>query len=360
MKKPYQIKIIKEKASAILGKAGVLTQMEVERKSPGPRSRSGTRMPDAELWIRTPSQEQYRLLFAVAPIGQPRDIRRTATDLQNMIDKKANEYGVIVAPAISEQSALICQEMAVGFLDLCGNCEFFFDAIYIQIAGQQAPPKVQRPVRDLFATRTSRIPRMLLLFPKREWTVTELALESVVSTGQVSSVKQTLLQQEIIIEIEGTRGPRFRLATPKKLLDLWSKSYTYKKNPMQSFYAPLEVPELENRLSDACRVQGLRFALTLTSGAARVSPFLRYNRIFAYVENLSDTFIQQLGWKEVPSGANVTILSPYDEGVFYGLQEIDGSPVVSNLQLFLDLQSYPERGEEAAQAILENRLMQQW
>jgi len=360
MKKAYQIKIIKEKASAFLGKVGVLTQIEGERKSPGPRSRSGSRMPNAEFWIRTPSRERYRLLFEVAPIGQPRDIRRTALDVRDMIDANANEYGIIVAPVISEESALICREMAVGFLDLAGNCEFRFDGIFIQIAGQQALPKIQRPVRDLFAPRTSRIPRMLLLFPKREWTVAELAQESKVSTGLVSSVKRRLLQQEIIMEIEGTRGPRFRLATPKKLLDLWSKSYAYKRNPMRSFYAPLEVPELEDRLSDACRAQGLRFALALTSGAARVSPFLRYNRVFAYVEDLPGAIVQQLGWKEVPSGANVTILAPYDEGVFYGLQEIDGFPVVSNLQLYLDLLSYPERGEEAAQAILENCLMRQW
>ena len=51
------------------------------------------------------------------------------------------------------------------------------------------------------------------------------------------------------------------------------------------------------------------------------------------------------------SGVDVTLLEPYDVGVFPGLREISGMNVVSDLQLYLDLKSYGARGEEAAQAI---------
>jgi hypothetical protein len=53
-------------------------------------------------------------------------------------------------------------------------------------------------------------------------------------------------------------------------------------------------------------------------------------------------------------------LEPYDEGVFYAVQEINGMQVVSDAQLYLDLKGYKERGEEAAQFLLENRLRKQW
>lgn len=56
------------------------------------------------------------------------------------------------------------------------------------------------------------------------------------------------------------------------------------------------------------------------------------------------------------SGANVTLLEPYDAGVLQGLREIGGMNVVSDLQLYLDLRSYGARGEEAARAIFEQRI----
>ena len=61
---------------------------------------------------------------------------------------------------------------------------------------------------------------------------------------------------------------------------------------------------------------------------------------------------EQLGLKPVSSGANVTFLDPYDEGVLYGAQEVDRAPVVSPVQLYLDLMQTKGRGDEAASAIL--------
>ena len=96
------------------------------------------------------------------------------------------------------------------------------------------------------------------------------------------------------------------------------------------------------------------------SGAYLVAPFLRYKRAFVYLSHSIEKVALALGWKEVSSGPNVTILEPYDEGIFYGLQEINGMKVVSDTQLYLDLKGYKERGEEAAQFLLENRLRKQW
>lgn len=60
------------------------------------------------------------------------------------------------------------------------------------------------------------------------------------------------------------------------------------------------------------------------------------------------------------SGPNVTLLEPYDEGVLYGMQEIDGTNVVSDIQLYLDLKSYKGRGEEAAEFLYEQQLRKLW
>jgi len=70
-----------------------------------------------------------------------------------------------------------------------------------------------------------------------------------------------------------------------------------------------------------------------------------------------DRFRKKLRLDEVEQGANVIILDPYYKtSVFYGLQEVDGLWVVSDIQLYLDLYHYPVRGLEEAEYLYEKRL----
>ena len=70
--------------------------------------------------------------------------------------------------------------------------------------------------------------------------------------------------------------------------------------------------------------------------------------------------VDRLGLKSVSTDANVTLLQPYDEGVLYGTREIEGAPVVSPVQLYLDFAGIKGRGEEAASAILEEVITPTW
>jgi hypothetical protein len=71
----------------------------------------------------------------------------------------------------------------------------------------------------------------------------------------------------------------------------------------------------------------------------------------AYLDGLAEQVASQFGWKLVESGANVTLLVPYDAGVFFNSQEIDGSQVATPIQVYMDLQASRGRAEEAAQAV---------
>jgi len=69
--------------------------------------------------------------------------------------------------------------------------------------------------------------------------------------------------------------------------------------------------------------------------------------------------VDRLRLKPVSSGANVTLIEPYDEGVLYGATEVERAPVVSPVQLYLDLAQTKGRGE-AASAILEEAIKPVW
>jgi len=53
--------------------------------------------------------------------------------------------------------------------------------------------------------------------------------------------------------------------------------------------------------------------------------------------------------KPVSSGANLLMLIPYDEEIFYATQKVRDKNVVSNVQLYLDLYNYKGRGREQAE-----------
>jgi len=56
----------------------------------------------------------------------------------------------------------------------------------------------------------------------------------------------------------------------------------------------------------------------------------------------------------------VSLLTPYDEGVFYATRDCEGIRVVSPIQLYLDLHGFRGRGEEAAKVLLEEVITPQW
>ena len=79
-----------------------------------------------------------------------------------------------------------------------------------------------------------------------------------------------------------------------------------------------------------------------------------------YVADGVDSIAEKLSLKRVSSGANVTLIEPYDDGVFFGAREVAGAPVVSPIQIYLDLAQIKGRGEEAAAAILEEVIKPLW
>ena len=80
----------------------------------------------------------------------------------------------------------------------------------------------------------------------------------------------------------------------------------------------------------------------------------------AYVSTVSDALLKQAGMKEVSSGANVSLLVPYDDGVYYMASEVDSMRTVCPIQLYLDLKGYKGRGDEAAEAVWQQEISKLW
>ena len=312
--------------------------------------------PDLVARIALPEAREQVLVVEVKPSGQPRVVREAIKALLSYVPEYPGAYGVLMAPYVPDSSAAICEQAGFGFLDLAGNCHLSFRQVYIRREGFPNPYGEKRELRTLFSPKASRVLRVLLLAPARAWNVQELAREANVSVGLVSNVRKLLREREWArIDNEG-----LRLSEPLNLLKEWSSNQRYARGRSYSCYSTLPAVELETQLAESCARRELRYALTAFSAAARLAPMVRTPRSSAYVESGVEDIITELQLKQVGSGANWQLIAPGDEGVFYGTTTVGGILVASAVQVYLDLMRAGGRGEEAAEAILNEAVKPLW
>lgn len=299
---------------------------------------------------------QFNLVVEAKSSGQPRIARDAVAQLESLIQVFPNPYPVFLAPYISDAAARLLEREGVGHIDLAGNCRLSFGQTYIEQRGKENPFTEKRELRSLYSPKAERILRVLLTAEQQPWKVEDLAAEAGVSLGLVSKVKRLLRDREWLDPEAGG----IRLRDPEEALAEWAREYRYAKHTRTDYYAFESGSELEAAVIEAARACGQRTALTGFSAAARYAPAVRYRRSMVYCDGDPGCLAEELGVKPVSSGANLTIIQPYDVGVFYGVQERDGLPVVSPIQTYVDLVQQAARGEEAADALFREVIQSRW
>ncbi len=283
-----------------------------------------------------------RLRLEYVSNGSPKAINEFAGRLGNSIDNES--LNVLVAPYISERGFSSCREKGIACMDLSGNAFIRTKGLLIDRKGRENRFKVERKQVNLFSTKSAWVIRSLLAAPEKGWTMQELAEASEVSLAQAFKVTDSL-------EVEGFlskgRG-NIRLIDASGLLDAWASAYRYGSNVFVGFYSPYKD---RSDLFDGLRKSAAPcYALTMGSGASLVAPAVRSTDAYMYTDDL-DKLKGILGLVPVEFGGNVYVSVPKDTSVLRGTRTIDGLRVVSDLQLYLDLFKYPQRGREQADEV---------
>jgi len=343
-----------EQLTAVLREVPFLAQTSIRQEG----TRGDSRL-DFILTVRSKSINR-RLVCEVKSSGQPRIAREACLSLVDYTRSDRRDYPVFIAPYIGPAAAEICDQYDVGYFDLAGNCRLTFDQVYIRTGGFPNPSVQKRDLRSLYSPKAERVLRVLLTAGRRTWRTQEMANEADVSLGQVANVKKLLSDREWIeSEAEGFRLCSLDTAV-LPILSEWAENYRIERSTSREYYSLKPISQTEAELAEASRRLKLRLAFSGFSGAVRFAPAVRYQRITAYCLGNVLELADQTGLKEVSSGANVTILEPYDAGVLYGVKDVDRAPVVSPVQLYLDLSQTKGRGEEEAAAILEQVIKPTW
>jgi len=202
-------------------------------------------------------------------------------------------------------------------------------------------------VQNFFSPKASRIVRVLLVSPEKEWSILNLSDEAGTAYGHTYRVIKTLLKLGLCRKTETNR---IKVANPAELLNRWAAYYDFNLvNDVKGYFSmERNIDSLLEKLSVASK-DGSRYALTLHVGASLIAPYVRPASLYFYVENDMERWVERLGLQPAELGGNVYLVRPYDEGVFYGMRDIRGVCIVSNIQLYVDLYNYPARGREAAE-----------
>lgn len=296
------------------------------------------------------------LVVETRNVGQPRQVREATNQLLRFRNLLPDFYGIVMAPYISSKAAEICLNEGFGFADLAGNCRLNFDRVFISKEGKKNPFISKRDLRSLYSPKAERVIRVLLSAPREWWKVQSVSKVAGISLGQSFNVKKLLIDREWV----ETGDEGFRLTAPANLLSEWAENYDFRRSTVREFYTLRPIAEFEHVLAKDCEKAKTTYALAGFSSAARYAPMVRYQRAMAYVLGDLDSLARQFELKPVTSGANVNLISPYDEGVFYDAQIMDGAAVTSPVQTYLDLLQIKGRGEEAADFLLQQVINLTW
>lgn len=302
----------------------------------------------------------YRLAVEATngPLENIRAIRQRA---QQVSAGSPGYIYLLAAPYLSDETRSRLEASNVNYLDFSGHAFIRSPGLVIRIdAPTDSPSAKPRSSNgpNPFAKKASFVLRLMLEHPNRPWGVREMQRELPLSVGHVSNVLHEAERRGYVEQAEGG----FVLVSPERLLAHWSMEYRWDDNEIYSFQVPYEQDEIETALTPTFEQNNNRFALTLLAGSDRLARSVIHDQTHLYVEESGVDSVLEFLWSQlhaetVSRGGNVHVLQPYyRDAVFFGAQWADGMPVVSDVQLFLDLTRYPLRGQEAARKLLRSRL----
>ena len=272
-------------------------------------------------------------------VRQLRDLRRS---------QGRDVLAVLAVPYMGEAGQRLCAKDGVSWLDLAGNSQLDAPGLRVYIRGHPNPFKRRGRPSSPFAPRSSRISRWLLMNPGRFVSQRELAAATRVGEGFTSRIVHRLEEKELI---ERNDAGEIRSWDPDLLLDAWAEHHDFHGNHfVRGHVAVRSGEELLQRVQAFSKNQ--RYAATGLAGAWLLTHFAAFRTATFYVSSFPSAHaLKRLGFREEERGSNLWWVVPKDDGVFQGAAEVQGVQCVHPLQVWLDLQTHPERAKEAADSL---------
>ncbi|MDC0711992.1 hypothetical protein POL68_26225 [Stigmatella sp. ncwal1] len=261
---------------------------------------------------------------------------------------------VIAVPFMGEVGKQLCRSASVSWIDLAGNAHLRGPQLHIRIEGR--PNRHRKPGRpsNVFAPKSARVTRRLLLEPTRAFRQRELAQETGLGEGFVSRIVRQLETEGLLSREQGA----IRVKNPGLLLDAWREAYSFSHHHIVRGHIPARSPQiLLSSLADSLRERSILYAATGPASAWLHAKFAGFRVVTIFLKDIALLSASSLlNFRPEERGSNVWMIVPDDLGVFDGAVDLEGIRCASAVQTYLDLLAMPERAQEAADELRQKRL----
>lgn len=213
-------------------------------------------------------------------------------------------------------------------------------------------------MKILLGDKANIIIRAMLSQPDRKWVARDFEKEFGVGRARAAKVLSELRAKGFVGGVRSGRLAHSILQNKEELLEEWLKVYKFELNEAHLYYSIREdiLPRLKEYF--AGKKEPNQYALALHTGANLITSYVNTQTIYCYlpVKNFKSASLdlrQVLDLKELKTGGNFYLINPYyKSATLFNTQVIKGYNVVSNLQLYLDLYHFPQRGRDHAEYLL--------
>lgn len=277
---------------------------------------------------------------------------------------------VLAMPHVSPRLAAICREHGWSWFDLAGNCRLEIPGVLlIERLGNRPIKAEPRAGANLGTPEAGRVVRALLAPENagQRWTQREIVrhfddLPTIIPAPSLALVNKVVqhFRDQAFLEPLPDRG--FRVRDYEGLLRAWREAYRFNRHSRRRCFTLLRDQALQERLRAFDSKNPARAMFGVFSAADVQAPAVRQPRSWIFVDTFGErALMTALDAKPVDSGENLVVLVADDLGVFYKAEIKPGRMACTNAaQTYVDLAHAGGRGDEAAQAILQQRLKPAW
>ena len=268
-----------------------------------------------------------------------------------------NRIPIVASHFMGPNRRALLKEMGVGYIDMAGNIYLRAPGIFIEREEKRNPFGYEREGLNPYSDKASIVLRVLMDEPNRPWKIREIARAGDINPGWVSRVVNSLVERGLV---EFNRRKGIAPLCGEDVLMEWADLYDWRRNKFYYYYChALDFQEVIERISELNLDSAKMIALGFQAGAYLVSPYSTFNQVHLMIDGRSFDMIRpeierQLKLESRREGANLILVRPYYKyAALFGARKIETWWVVSDVQLYLDLNRYPLRGQEQAEHLLE-------
>lgn len=254
---------------------------------------------------------------------------------------------LLAVPYMDDVGRRVCHETGVGWIDLSGNALIAAPGLRAMVEGRPNLYRTRGRPPNLFAPKSSRLTRWLLMYPEESLTQRQIARAAGMTEGFVSRIASGLEVQGYLARDE---AGRIRAKDPGLLLDSWREAYRFSQHTVhRGHVAARSGDALARVVCDVLSGKRVEHAVTGLAAAWMYTQFAAFRVATVYVPvDPPAAVLERLGYRDDSRGANLWMVVPNDAGVFHGAALQSGVRCVHPVQAYVDLKDHPERAADAA------------